>query len=219
MTPDYERAAAAAAETLIKYKVDAAPVSPLRILRDYPGVLVLSYADMSADVQQDRQCVISAYGVRNQDAITAVVPNNGRPHYIVTYNQQLPFFLAQRALARQLGHIVLGHDGSRPEETRNAEAKCFAHHLLAPRAMIHALTAANVRITKEVFGTLTGCYDNCLSCIQKLPPVHVSADLNRLVRDQFMPYIFNFFEYQRYAANKDGSALAYLGQYMEGYEE
>ena len=219
MTPDYERAATAAAETLIKYQVKSAPVDPLRILKMYPGVLVLSYADLSVDVQQDRKCVISAYGEHNQDAITAVVPNNGHPHYIVTYNQQLPFFLTQRALARELGHIVLGHDGSRPEEVRNDEAKCFAHHLLAPRALIHALSAANIRITKEVFGTLTGCYDNCLARMRRLPPTYVPAELNRLVRDQFMPYILNFFEYQRDVAHKDGSALADLGSYMEGYEE
>ena len=219
MTPDYERAATAAAETLIKYQVKTAPVDPLRILKMYPGVLVLSYADLSAGVEQDRQCVISTYGENNQDAITAVIPNNGHPRYIVTYNQQLPFFLTQRALARELGHIVLGHDGSRPEDVRNDEAKCFAHHLLAPRALIHSLLASNIRLTKEVFGTLTGCYDNCLSCMRKLPPVHVLAELNLLVRDQFMPYIINFFEYQRYASLKDGSALADLGQYMEGYEE
>lgn len=40
-----------------------------------------------------------------------------------------------------------------------------------------------------------------------------------LVRDLFMPYFRNFYEYQRYASLKDGSAIADLGTYMEGYEE
>ena len=45
------------------------------------------------------------------------------------------------------------------------------------------------------------------------------AELNRIVRDNFMPYILNFFEYQRHAAQYDGSALADLGTYMDNYEE
>ena len=66
---------------------------------------------------------------------------------------------------------------------------------------------------------LTGCNDHCLTCIRKLPAVHVPADLNRQVRDLFMPYIINYFNFQRHAEKLDGSALADLGTYMDGYEE
>ena len=219
MTPDYERAAAAAAETLIRFGITSAPVAPLHILKQYPGVLVVSYETLSNDVELDRQCVIDAYGERNHDAITACNMKDGRPQYLVTYNQRLPFFLHQRALARELGHIVLGHDGSRPESVRNEEAKTFAHHLLVPRALIHSVQATGVRFTMEVLNNLTGCNDYCVSCMRLLPAVHVPAELNRAVRDFMMPYVLNFFEYQRHAAHQDTSALADLGTYMEGYEE
>ena len=219
MTPDYERAAIAAAETLIKYGIKSTPVSPLPILKQIPGVLVFSYQDVSAAVSQDRSCVISAFGEKNQDAFTTVNMKDGRKLYIVTYNQQLPQVLVQRSLSRELGHIVLGHDGSRPEDVRQEEAKAFANHLLCPRALIHSIDALGLRITKEVLGNLTGCYDYCLSCMSRIPPVHVPPELNRLVRDQFMPYIRNFFEYQRSFAHTDGSALVDFGSYMEGYEE
>ena len=219
MTPDFDRAAIAAAETLIKYGISSAPVSPLPILKRIPGVLVVSYQDVSSAIEQDRSCVISTFGETNQDAFTTVSFNNGQPHYIITYNQQLPLFIVQRSLARELGHIVLGHDGSRPEDVRLEEAKCFANHFLSPRSLIHAIDALGLRITKEVLGNLTGCYDYCLGCMRKLPATHVPAELNRQVRDQFMPYILNFFEYQRTASLKDGSALADFGTYMEGYEE
>ena len=43
MTPDYEKAAAAAVQTLIKYAVKAAPVSPLPILKQVGGVIVQSF--------------------------------------------------------------------------------------------------------------------------------------------------------------------------------
>lgn len=70
-----------------------------------------------------------------------------------------------------------------------------------------------------MLGSITGCYDYCLSCMRKLPPVHVAPELNCQVRDQFMPYLINLFDFLRYASIKDGSALADLGTYMEGYKE
>ena len=219
MTPDYLLAATKATETLIKYRIDSAPVSPLPILKRLPGVLVVSYQKMSDDIEQDRQCVISIFGETNQDAFTSVNLKDGKPFYLVTYNQKLSQVFVQRALARELGHIILGHDGTRPEDVRNAEAICFANHLLAPRALIHMIQASGLRLTEEVLGSLTGCYHHCLSCMRKIPPVSVSPDLNRLVRDQFKPYFMNFFEFQRYSAHSDGSALADLGTYMDGYEE
>lgn len=219
MTPDYQRAATMAAETLIQYGINSAPVSALPILKKLPGVLVVTYEKLSSDLGQDRRCVITAFGDHNQDAFTSVSVVDGSPRYLVTYNALLPSTISQRALARELGHIILGHDGSRPEDVRIEEAKCFANHLLCPRPMLHAIQSSGHRLTVEMLGNLTGCYDYCLSCMRRLPAVHVSPELNRAVRDQFMPYIMNYFEFQRYAAHKDNSALADLGSFMDGYEE
>lgn len=219
MKPDYQLAATKAAETLIKFGINSAPIDPLPILKKIPGVLVVSYQEMSDDVEQDRQCVIDMFGEKNQDAFTSVKVKEENKHYIVTYNQKLSQVLVLRAFARELGHIILGHDGSRPEEVRNEEAKCFAHHLLVPRPLIHMIQVSGLRLTEEVLGNLTGCYHYCLSCIRKTPAVSVSPDLNRLVRDQFKPYFMNFFEFQRYAEHKDGSPVADLGTFMDNYEE
>ena len=219
MTPDYENAALQATQLLIRFGINSAPVSPLPILKNYPGVLVLSYDSLSEKVRQDRACVISTFGRDSQDAFTTVSVYNGKRHYIVMYNQHLSQVLIQRALARELGHIVLGHDGSRPEDVRNAEAIAFSHHLLCPRPLIHFVQATGLRLTEEVLGNLTGCYHHCLSCMRQLPGVHVPADLNRAVRDQFKDYFFNFFNYQRSVMHADGSALADLGSYMQFYEE
>lgn len=219
MQPDYQLAATRAAETLIRFGVSTAPVSPLPLLKRLPGVLVFSYQTMSDELDQNRRCVMDMFGEKNQDAFTSVRLDGDKKHYMVTYNALLPFHLLQRALARELGHIILDHDGTRPEEVRNEEARCFAHHLLVPRALIWSVQKTNLRVTTEVIGSLTGCYDYCLSCLRKTPPIRIPAELNRKVRDQFLPYVMNFFDYQQYAARKDGSALADLGTYMDGYEE
>ena len=219
MTPDYEKAALTASETLIKYGINSTPVAPLLILQQLPDVLLVSYESMSRDMDTSRQCVMSMIGEKNQDAFTTFLDDNGKKHYIVAYNQMLPVFLEQRALARELGHILLGHDGSRPEDVRQEEAKTFAHHLLCPRPLIHAVVASGIRFTMEVLGNLTGCNDYCISCMRKIPATHVPAEMNRKIRDNFMPYFVNFFHYQRVATHKDGSMMADFGTYMDGYEE
>ena len=219
MTPDYQKAAIKATETLIKYGISSAPVSSLSILKKTPGVLVFTYQAISDKIDQDRRCLISMFGDGNQDAFTTVNMKDGKPQYIVTYNQQLSTVFVQRSLARELGHIILGHDGSLPEDVRNEEAKAFANHLLCPRPMIHAFQAAGLRITTEILGNLTGCFEYCLSCMRRIPAVSVPAEMNRVVRDQFMDYIRNFFEYYRDASLSDGSALADFGSYMDGYIE
>lgn len=220
MKPDYEKAATKAIETLIKHKISSAPVSPLPILKSLDGVFVVTYDAMSEASGQDRQCVISMFGEKNQDAFTTVMMVEDKPRYLVTYNQHLSANLAQRALARELGHIVLGHDGSLPEDVRNEEAKCFANHLLCPRPMIYSIKALGIRVTTEVFGSLTGCYDHCLACMRRLPAVHVDPALNRMVKDQFTDYIVNFFHFYRsILLHSDGAAVADFGTFMDGYEE
>lgn len=219
MTPDYERAAIKATETLIKHQIGTAPVDPLPLLKTTPGVLVFTFEEVSNQTNVDRKDILNSLGCKNQDAVTTVFIDEGQPKYVVTYNRLLSSGIVSRALARELGHIILGHDGSKPEDVRNEEAKAFAHHLLCPRPLIHAIQATGIKLTVETLGNVTGFYDYCVSCIRKQPSVKVPAELNRLVRDQFMPYVLNLFEYQQYASLKDGSALVDLGAYMNDYEE
>lgn len=219
MTPDYERAAIKATETLIKYGISTAPVDPLPVLKQIPGVFVMTFAEASDKAHMDRQDLLDLYGCDNLDAVTNVYIFGEKKHYTVTYNRLLPSRIIDMALARELGHIVLEHDGSRPEEVRQEEARCFAHHFMAPRPLIHALIASNLRVTEDLIRNIAGFPDHCLSCIRKQPGVVVPVELNRIVRDNFMPYILNFFDYYRHASKYDGSALADLGSYMDGYEE
>lgn len=219
MTPDYENAAIKATETLIKFGISTTPIDPLPMLKKTPNVYVMTFSEMSEKTSVDRCDILRTLGQQNQDAITTVFSEDGERKYIVSYNMLLPAKYVDRALARELGHIVLGHDGSRQEDVRDAEARCFAHHLLCPRPLIHSIQATGIRFTVDMLGSVTGCYDYCLSCMQKLPPVHVPPDLNRKLRDQLMPYLINLFEFLRYASMRDGSAVADLGTFMEGYEE
>ena len=219
MTPDYERAACLAMEMLIKHGITSAPIDPLPVFKRSPGVLVLSFTEMSNQIGMDRDNLLTSFETENHDAVTSIHLDDGKIRYLVTYNQRLPMYLLQRALARELGHIVLCHDGSRPEEVRMAEAYCFAHHFLCPRPLIHAIQQSDIPFTVEVLGAMTGCYERCLQGMRKTPPVHVPPDLNRKVKEQFADYISNFLDFESYLSKSDESMLANFGTYMDGYVE
>jgi hypothetical protein len=132
MQPNYELAAIKAVETLLKYNLETIPVNPLPVIRKQPNVLVLSFLELSSAIGVHRDTLLSACGEENQDAVTTVHTENGAVRYLIAYNQKLPDYQINMALARELGHIILGHDGSRPEEVRNEEALCFAYHFICP---------------------------------------------------------------------------------------
>ena len=219
MTPDYDRAATKAAEILIKHKICTAPIDPIPILKETENINVLTFTEMSIVMGIGRKDLLSKFEAENHDAVTSVHVRNGVNHYLVAYNMRLPQYIIQRALARELGHIVLGHDGTRPEEVRNAESLCFAHHLLCPRALINAIQSSGTKITTEVLGNTTGCYERCLVGMRHTPATHVPPELNRQVRDQFRDYISDFLDFQSWLSIDDDSMLANFGTYMDGYEE
>lgn len=219
MTPDFNKAAIKATETLIKYGINSAPVDPLPILKKTPGVLVMTFEEMSKKTNICRKDLIDMFGCENQDAVTTAYVDEDSVKYVITYNRMLPAMIIDKALARELGHILLGHDGTRSEDVRQEEAKCFAHHLLCPRPLIHAIQTSKTKLTVQLLESITGMFDTCLSCMRKQPPASVPKEMNRQVAKQFMPYILNLFEFQRHMSASDGTALADLGTYMEGYEE
>ena len=218
-TPDYEAAALKAIQIQTVRRISAMPIDPMPILRDFPNVMMVSYTEMAAQANIDRENVFRILGDRNQDAVTSVIREGDKLRYFVAYNQRLPFYLLQRALARELGHIVLGHDGSLPEEVRYEEALAFARYLMCPRPVIRAMQEAGIRLTVEVFGTITGCYAHCLEGIRTTPGVRVPGIANLIVRGQFQDFIDDFIRYQSIIQEEDHSPLADFGSFMDNYEE
>lgn len=219
MKPDLDTAAVRAIETLINHYITAAPVEPLPILKSQPGVFAVTFTEMADEIGLDRGNLVMMFGAENQDAVTFVKEINGQLRYFVAYNQRLPHYMLQRSIARELGHIVLRHDGTQPENVRTSEALTFARHLLCPRPLIHAILQSGIPLTIEVFGNITGCYGRCLAGMRKTPGAHVPAELNRRVKEQFKDYIKNFLDFQSVLSNEDDSGIADFGTFMDNYEE
>ena len=70
--PDIENAALKAIETLIKYHVSYAPVSPLPILKSMQGVAVVSYAEMAETIGMERSSVLKNVSPESRDAGTPI---------------------------------------------------------------------------------------------------------------------------------------------------
>lgn len=215
--PDYDKSATKALEIIRDYQISHTPITPLPVLKKLAGVKVRTLTDFSEKMKQDRQDVRALFG-RNMDAMTFHV-DHPSTKYVVVYSQRLPLYILQRGLARELGHIVLCHDGQRlPEDVRMEEAMMFAHHFLTPRPLIKAIQDAGISLTIERLGSLTGCYERCLKSIRKLPAVHVSPDLNRQIREQFHDCLDDFIELEKLLEDDD-LTIADLGNYMNGYED
>ncbi len=99
------------------------------------------------------------------------------------------------------------------------EAMFFVRHLLCPRPLIKALQDANIPITVETLGLITGCYERCLVGMQKSHGAYVAPELNRKVREQFSAYIDNFIDCQSILTKDDESMLVNFGAFMDNYEE
>lgn len=218
MRADYEKAARMAMESLIKFDIKSAPVMPLSMLKKTPGVLVVSFTEMSQSNGIERKNLVALLGKENLDAVTSIHIKDGKRMYLVAFNQRLPIYMIQRSLAREMGHIVLGHDGTLPVDIRMAEADCFAHHLICPRPLVHAVMESGIRFSAEVLGNMTGCYERCLMEMRRIPGTHVPAELNRKVKEQFSDYLESYLDYLSFD-REDESATADFGTFMEGYEE
>ena len=129
MIPNYQLAAEKAHEIYQKYHTN----NPIDVIRKQPNSFVLSFRDMSSAIGVNRDALIMVCGEDNQDAMTTIHNDNGKIRYLVVFNQTLPDYAIKSALARELGHIVLKHDGSRSEEVRNEEALCFAYHFICEK--------------------------------------------------------------------------------------
>ena len=197
MQPDFDKAATKAMEILIKNQITETPIYSPSILVNYPHVRVMSFTNMADKSEIERADLIPKFG-ENQDAVTFRMTNMDDVDYVVIYNMRLPFEDIRRAIARELGHIVLGHDGqTRPTGVRMAEALCFAHHLLSPRPIIHTIQESGLPFTMNVLTHTTGCSGDCVDEIREIPGTNVPKELNRLVRDLFASHINEYIRFHK----------------------
>ena len=219
MKPDFDRAASEAMKILIDRNITETPIASIQILLSSPHVRVMSFTNMADNSEVDREDLVPMFGI-NQDAVTFKMFGMEDVEYVIVYNMKLPHEEIRRAIARELGHIVLGHDGqTRSADVRKEEAHCFAHHLLTPRPIIKMIQQSGLPLTMNVLAHTTGCSADCVEEIREIPGVSVDPELNRQVRDLFAPHIKEYLRFHQSSPKPDKSPVIDFGTYMEGYEE
>lgn len=220
MTPDYDRAAIAAMRLLIENNITETPIKPMPIMLAYPGVRVMPFTHMASEAGIDREDLVPMFG-GNQDAATFHLNTSiNDVKYVVVYNMRLPFEIIWRGIARELGHIVLGHDGrTRSASVRRAEAMCFAHHLISPRPILRLILESGTPLTMNVLANTTGCSEECVDDMQKIPGVRVPPELNRQVKALFARGIQEYLRFHQSSSTLDKSPVVDLGTFMDLYEE
>lgn len=216
---DCTTAATQAARALIKFGISRTPIYPQQIVQASDRATMVSFADL--DEIDDIVGTNSVFTMENKNLVwTSIVPEeNGIHSYLFTVNRNAPMGRLKLALAIELGHIYLGH-GSHilGSEKARKEAECFALHLEFPRALIKLLQEREVVLTKVMFSRIFGDCEWCLDSILNAEPVTISPDLNRLVKEQFAPYVDKLEDIGIFLADPRGEELD-LSKYMAGYED
>lgn len=190
---DLTRAAAMAYRCLIRLQVRDLPVRPEAMLRLCRRTVLMTYAEAAetihlTDAEFERRCA----GV---DACTFREDDEAGTAYLVCWRAGGNRARLNFTLAHELGHIVLGHRGNDPGA--EAEADCFASHLLCPRPALRLLQAKCGAIYAEQVAEL--CYVSLSAAlmIDQTPQVFVPENLETEVEKLFSASISQASEVQK----------------------
>lgn len=149
--PDYDRAATLAYRCLVKLNISRLPVRPLEILSKCRNTVVYTYRQAAEhlhieEAEFERKC-------GDADAFTI----RGGDKYVVCYREGGNPARLNFTLAHELGHILLHHTNDATAD--EAEANCFAGHLLCPEPLTRGMTAEQVA---------TSCYVSRMAAVNAL---------------------------------------------------
>lgn len=140
--PDYHRATRLAYRTLLATAADRLPIDVEAIVGCCQNTHVLSY---SAAYSLTGETFLGLRDGPSKLAMTIRRDADDETHYLIVWQDCVldrRSGLYRFTLAHELGHIVLRHArGDSPAE--EAEANCFAQHLLCPRPALEAMRPTN----------------------------------------------------------------------------
>lgn len=216
---DCTTAATQAARALIKFDVSRAPVYPHKVLQQSMLATMISFEKTEELNDIIMNTKLSAFRQENDMVMSTVYTTEaGQQHYIFATNRKVPQGKLRLALAVELGHIYLGHAGQKLDASRNHDAECFALHFEFPRSLIRLLEEKGFVFTEESFQRVFGDAEWCIRTIQNAEPVTVSPELNRMVKELFVPHVALLEETGILNMPARGEELD-LSRYMGGYED
>lgn len=220
--PDCTTAATQAARALIKFHIGRTPIYPQQILQESKYTSMITFGNPN---ERDAiQLFTKPYAFRSQDNMVMMsysIEDDGSNRYLFAVNRNAPIGKQKLSLAVEIGHIYLGHTSFIKDASRKQrEAECFAVHLLFPRALIKLFSERGYVFTKDSFSRIFGECEWCLDSILTAQPVSISPELNRLVKEQFTPYVNTLENVGVMDIPNPGRAdILDFSRYMDGYED
>ena len=185
--PNLARAARMAYRALLARSAGTLPVDPLDFLQACRNtrVLTLQAAAEALGVPAEDLAGLFAAGVA---AVTLQQRDAERAAYIVVYRPEGNPARLRFTLAHELGHRILGHEGSDP--AAEAEADCFASHLLCPEPALQQLLARfGGRIAPEQIAAACYVSYGCALTVLRRERPDLPADLLTAVGRLFAPAV------------------------------
>ena len=178
MSADLDRAAAMALLTLKKLQISTLPVDPMAILRQCRRTKVYTWKEYCALIAE-RFPVASR--LPHPEAMTQRYTTPAGLDYWIVYfdDKMLRYARYNFSVAHELGHIVLKHTGTSPEEER--EADTFASHLLVPRPVLSCIRHTNITDLCATFGVS----ESCMRTVFSSPACRLDPVLTTHIRNQF----------------------------------
>ena len=202
-------AATQALRALVRFRISRTPIYPQQIMQASPLATMATFDGIAEADEEDLYPIVKHGEMTRKD---------GSQHYIFYVDRNAPIGHLSLSLAVALGHIYLGHDENHLDDAMEREAECFAAHMMFPRPVIRLLEERKYAFTEESFARIFGYCDWCIDSLQAAPKVTVSAELNRLVKDQFRPYVDTLEEMNVLKPIARNRPLD-LSRYMDGYED
>lgn len=135
---DLTLAATQAYRCLVKLGIRGLPVRPLAILRRCRHIAVYTYQQAAEQLDMTEEVFQRSFA--EADAFTF----RQGSHYVVCYREGGNPARLNFTLAHELGHILLHHQENNAAE--DAEANCFARHLLCPVPATSGMTAEEMAV-------------------------------------------------------------------------
>lgn len=220
-TRDCTTAATQAARCLVKFGISRAPVYPHQVLQQSRLATMISFENVEELDEVIRNTRLSVVRHTNDMVMSTVYTNAaGQERYIFAVNRDAPLGKNRLVLAVELGHIYLGHTWDLMDAGKMYDAECFAIHLEFPRALIRLLEEKGYVFTRKSFSRIFGDCEWCLESMMMAEPVTVSPELNRMIKEQFLPHVGLLEEtgILEIPVGADEERLD-LSRYMAGYEE
>ena len=217
---DCVTAATQAARALIKFGITRAPIYPHKVLQQSQSASMLSFSDPKELDDIIMHTKLKTFRSANDMVMSCIYKGkNGQKEYMFAVNRDAPMGKVRLALAVELGYIYLGQEKMLTEGNRHLqEAECFAIHFEFPRPFIKLLQERGYRFTMESFSRIFGDCEWCIETMMNAEPRTISPDLNRLLKEQFTPYVNMLEEIGVLSIPAEGEELD-LSRYMAGYED